>query len=307
MKVPEISIIMATYNRAHLISETLLSISNQTNENWECLIIDDGSKDNTREVLIPLLKKDPRFKYYVRSDQYKKGLPGCRNYGLELAKGEYIVFLDDDDIAHPQLLELVLKEILQYDVAYCRYFRSIFRREFEYDFDYNMGYGITHHDQNLLEKMITNEIPFNSCQVLWKKDSFKNNCFNEDLMYAEEWELYSRILSNNPRGITIQKKLLFARKHENSNTGEYMSNDPVRINSMKSAVKLVTEHLKNKNLLSDQLLKYFIQTAFNLKDYFLLESILEISDLSKIKILSYKVVYKLHPIIKPIFKLKAKL
>ena len=285
----------------------LSSISNQTYANWECLIIDDGSKDNTQEVLIPLLKNDPRFKYHLRSTSHKKGLPGCRNYGLELAHGKFIVFLDDDDIVHPQLLELTSREIIQCDVGYCRYLRKIFRGVIEYDFNYNTSYKINHEGQRILEKMITNEVPFNSCQVLWKKECFENDRFNEDLMYAEEWELYSRILSNDLKGVTIQKILLFARKHENSNTGEYMSNDPVRRNSMKNALKLVAEHLKKKNLLSDQLLKYFIQTAFKLKDYFLLESILEISDLSKIKILSYKVVYKLHPIIKPIFKLKAKL
>ena len=93
----KVSIIMATYNRAQFIMETLNSIKNQTYKNWECLIIDDGGSDNTEDVIAPLLKKDTRFKFLKRTDKYLKGLPGCRNYGLDVAQGDYIIFFDDDD------------------------------------------------------------------------------------------------------------------------------------------------------------------------------------------------------------------
>src|SRR5258705_6384267 len=104
--IPKVTIIMATYNRSHFILETLSSIQNQTYSEWECLIIDDGGTDNTLEIITPVLDTDLRFKFVKRPDQYKKGLPGCRNYGLDLAKGDYIIFFDDDDIVHPQNLEL---------------------------------------------------------------------------------------------------------------------------------------------------------------------------------------------------------
>src|SRR5680860_884854 len=96
-KKTQVSIIMATYNRSHFIGETLDSILNQAFENWECLIIDDGSTDNTKEFLRPYVLKDSRFEYYERTKDHKKGLPGCRNQGLEIAKGDYIIFFDDDD------------------------------------------------------------------------------------------------------------------------------------------------------------------------------------------------------------------
>jgi glycosyltransferase involved in cell wall biosynthesis len=117
---------MATYNRAHFIEETLCSIQNQSFSNWECLIIDDGSKDKTVEVLKPYLDKDDRFQYIKRSSKYKKGLPGCRNMGLDLAEGDYIIFFDDDDIVHPQLLELCIKEFKERNIDYCRYERRVF-------------------------------------------------------------------------------------------------------------------------------------------------------------------------------------
>ena len=87
-----ISIIMATYNRAHFIKESLDSILNQSYENWECIIIDDGGMDNTAEVIDPILEGDSRFKFFQREKKYIKGLPGCRNMGLDLSVGDYIVF-----------------------------------------------------------------------------------------------------------------------------------------------------------------------------------------------------------------------
>ena len=70
---PKVSIIMATYNRAHFIVETLLSIQNQVFKDWECIIIDDGSTDNTYEIVKPILDIDTRFKFFNRENSYKKG------------------------------------------------------------------------------------------------------------------------------------------------------------------------------------------------------------------------------------------
>ena len=66
---PLVSIIIPTYNRAHLIGETLDSVLAQTYQNWECIIVDDGSSDNTDEVIGAYVEKDSRFKYYHRSDK----------------------------------------------------------------------------------------------------------------------------------------------------------------------------------------------------------------------------------------------
>ena len=116
---------MATYNRAQYIVESIKSIQDQTLEDWECIIVDDGGTDNTEEVLESLLNKDKRFKYLKRTSKYQKGLPGSRNYGLDEAKGDYIIFFDDDDIAHPQNLEICVHELSNKDISFCRYIRKI--------------------------------------------------------------------------------------------------------------------------------------------------------------------------------------
>ena len=84
---PIVTIIMATFNRAHFISETLNSIVNQTYENWECIIVDEGSIDNTEGIMKELCEKDSRFSYYKKDlSKYNKGLSGTRNYGLDIAE-----------------------------------------------------------------------------------------------------------------------------------------------------------------------------------------------------------------------------
>ena len=81
MDNPLVSIIIPTYNRAHLISKSLSSISNQSFQNWECLIIDDGSKDDPAKIT-EWCTRDSRIVYLQRTGDNKKGLPSCSN-GME--------------------------------------------------------------------------------------------------------------------------------------------------------------------------------------------------------------------------------
>lgn len=104
---PKVSIIMATWNRAHLISRAIESILMQTFSDWNLLIIDDGSTDATVKVVKEYMEKDQRISYYY---QEHKGYAYAINSGCKMAKGELIAFADDDDISLPQRLELEVKE-----------------------------------------------------------------------------------------------------------------------------------------------------------------------------------------------------
>jgi len=100
-----VSVIIPTFNRADLIEYSIISVLNQTYQNFEIIIIDDGSTDNTREVVHSI--KDKRIKYIY----YKHvGLPAsARNKGIMIARGEFIAFLDSDDIWLPKKLEMQIK------------------------------------------------------------------------------------------------------------------------------------------------------------------------------------------------------
>ena len=288
---PIVTIIMATYNRAPFILEALQSIQKQSFIDWECLIIDDGGNDNTQEVIAPILEWDKRFYFYKRIEVYQKGLPGCRNYGLDLAKGDYVIFFDDDDIVHPQNLELCVLELSRNDVSFCRYLRSVFFDDFDYNFEYSTTYSSFNIDVNDIEKLLKNELPFNSCAVMWKKECFASYRFVEHLMYAEEWELYSRILTTGIKGVSINKCLFYGRKHLQSNTGEFYSFNPIRRASFVNAVLLVIKNLNDKQLFTDSLLRYFLTIAADYKEYNLFGQIINNIELSLFDKLKWQLFY----------------
>jgi glycosyltransferase involved in cell wall biosynthesis len=301
-----VTIIMATYNRAHFIVETLHSIQKQTFGAWECLIIDDGGTDNTHEVIAPILEKDTRFQFLKRPDTYLKGLPGCRNYGLDLARGDYIIFFDDDDIVHTENLKISLTVLQNEKVAFCHYQKQAFEKAVP---NFEFSEAKIKHELNSthLYDIITHQIGLASCTVLWDKKCFKTIRFKETLLYAEEWECYTRILSEGFEGVRIENVLYYNRKHPNSNTGEFFSNNPIRKESNKDAILLVIANLREKQLLTDSILRYFVQMALNYKEYNLFSSLLKEARLSFVEKIKWQLFYIFLPLRLYLYGLKKKL
>src|SRR5690606_28965076 len=90
----------------------------QTYTNWECIVVDDGSTDNTAALLKTYCDKDARFKYVHRPDTHKPGGNGARNYGFELSKGEYIQWFDSDDLMLEDFLQVKMGVILSQKVDF---------------------------------------------------------------------------------------------------------------------------------------------------------------------------------------------
>ena len=118
--MPEVSVIIPVYNMEPFIGACLDSVLNQTFSDFECICINDGSTDNTLDILKAYARKDARIRLI---DQENQGGSAARNIGLNVAKGKWVAFLDNDDLYHPQYLELLLSyaEKYQADVAVCNY------------------------------------------------------------------------------------------------------------------------------------------------------------------------------------------
>lgn len=113
-----ISIIIPTYNREKIIHRALDSILNQSYTNWECIVVDDGSSDNTEKVVMKYNEIDSRFRYIKNTRS--KGAPGARNTGINFSKGDWILLFDSDNFMHPECLErLMLLDYRNYDVITC--------------------------------------------------------------------------------------------------------------------------------------------------------------------------------------------
>lgn len=304
---PKITIIMATYNRAHFIMETLLSIQSQIFKNWECIIVDDGSIDNTRNSLTGILEQDNRFQYFNRPETYQKGLPGCRNFGLDSAKGDFIIFFDDDDIIHPENLQISLESIEKNNSDFCHYQKQPFDVIKPIMTINNSVLFLKTLSKKDLLKVVNQEIGLASCTVLWKKKCFNTIRFNENLMYAEEWECYIRILTDDYLGVIISNVLYFNRKHSLSNTGEFYLNNSIRRESYTEAIRLVVVNLKEKQLLTKSLKRYFITISISFKEFNLFKTILSTLELSTFENLKWKFFKISFPMRMSLYKLKKEL
>ena len=110
---PLISVVIPAYNAGQFLDETLESVLSQTYENWECIIVNDGSTDNTESVAKKWCEKDSRFRL---TNKENGGLSSARNWGIKESKAEYIAFLDHDDVLTPDSLEVRINVLIEQNV-----------------------------------------------------------------------------------------------------------------------------------------------------------------------------------------------
>ncbi|MDZ4149251.1 MAG: glycosyltransferase, partial [Flavobacteriaceae bacterium] len=207
-----VSIIIPTYNRAHLIGETLDSILAQTYPHWECIVVDDGSIDNTDEVVGAYVQKDARFQYYHRPDTHKPGGNGARNFGFELSKGELINWFDDDDVMLPDALQKRISFFKpKVDVVICKLQH--------YDFDKNVILNETNIiADNPIEDYLVGIITYYISGPIWKREFLlkQKMLFDEGLSNLDDWDFNLRMLYQIPVIKYIEEPLIYYRVHAES-------------------------------------------------------------------------------------------
>ena len=221
-----ISIIIPTYNRAAIIGPTLDSIIQQTYENWECIVIDDGSSDYTVELLEFYCEKDERIQFHHRPKGRKKGANACRNYGFELSRGNYVNWFDSDDIMHQDNI-LIQKNALEREACNFSVCQSLVFSE-----DIRKNLRLRHNkiiSDNPLKDYLTLKIVWMTPSALWKRKFLESlkELFDEDLQAAQEWEFHCRVLARCNRYHITEKPLVYLRQHQHSLT--YNKNHDLRI------------------------------------------------------------------------------
>lgn len=242
---PLVSIIIPTYNRAHLIEETLDSIIAQTHTNWECIVVDDGSIDNTTAILANYCKKDSRFQFYNRPSNKMKGASACRNLGIEISRGEFVQFLDSDDILANNKLDEQLKKIHNkaFSIVICKWgiFNhdindTLFKKDLAYYKDFNSSIDLF----NILGKYGL-YIPIHAF-LISKKLIDKSGTWNEKLTINDDGEFFSRILMNAKSIYYTENTCVYYRKNNDESLSSYTN-----IKKLKNLVfswKLIESNLK---------------------------------------------------------------
>lgn len=266
MKQPVVFIFLATYNRKHLIGETLDSIINQTYQNWKCVIIDDNSTDGTEEFLKEnYLEKDDRFSFYKKDlSKYLKGLADTRNMSLDLASElnvEYLQFFDDDDIMHPQKLELQMEPFTfqsNLDMTLCKYRKFHITKTIEFNLIKAEDNSSNIISNDLFMDFYRNKISLNSLGPIWKFQKIKNFRFDKDLVTGEERDFYLRIFLNKEINYyPINKILFWYRKHERTVTsGAYYTKEEYRKSLKKIKNKIIVKILLSNRVSMIQKIKF---------------------------------------------------
>ncbi|MBN1230667.1 MAG: glycosyltransferase family 2 protein [Anaerolineales bacterium] len=205
--MPRVSVVIPTYNRADLILETLDSVFRQSYRDYEIVVVDDGSTDDLKSVLQPYIQNG-RIKYVY---QENAGLPAARNTGIRHSKGEWIAFLDSDDLFTPDKL----KRQIEYLDAHPE---AVFLHSFFSKFD-NQGNDLGVRDTSFYQGLIYPQMLLEwdvlmaSPCVVARRDVFEEaGYFDETLHWAEDLDMWRRVSRIHPFHI-IPEPLAKIRVH----------------------------------------------------------------------------------------------
>lgn len=203
MKTPLVSIIIPTYNRLNVLSETLASIKAQTYTNWEAIVIDDGSSDGTKKYMAEHYNESDSIKFVLRTAYSKiKGASSCRNIGLNRAAGDYVIFLDSDDLlSHTCLQNRVESFNTHPDLNFLVFSGAFFAENIE---DSNRLWNKFTQEDDLL-RFLRGDVVWQTSGPIWKKSFLLDHkhCYDVEAKSSQDWEFHVHILLQTPKYVTV--------------------------------------------------------------------------------------------------------
>ena len=179
---------MPSFNKAKYISESINSVISQTYTNWELIIVDDYSNDDSQEIISSFASKFDSIKTHFNPEN--KGANYCRNLGIESAKGSYIIFLDADDLLAKDCLKNRILKIQNTNFDFCVFTMQVFFKK--------VGDSISTWKPNSkkpLNDFLFHKLPWQTMQPIWKTDFIRSiGGFNQDFERMQDVELHTRAL-----------------------------------------------------------------------------------------------------------------
>lgn len=187
-----LSLIIPTKDRRELLGETLEGLRRQTSADWEAVVVDDGSSDGTAELVEAMSGADDRFRL-ERPWRESRGAPACRNHGLRVSRGQWVVFLDSDDVPGPEMVAgrlafMADRPGLDFGVSGLRVFHAT-----PGDCPYIMNRETGEDD---LERFLRHDYPWQTTGPTWRRASIEGlGGFDESYPMLQDVELHVRALA----------------------------------------------------------------------------------------------------------------
>ncbi|MGL4999930.1 MAG: glycosyltransferase family 2 protein [Cetobacterium sp.] len=265
-----ISVIITTYGRPKYLERAIKSILNGSYKNYEIIVVDDNGIENScskeTESLIKRLNNNK-----INYIQHKKneGANKARNTGIKNSKGEYLSFLDDDDIFYYNKLEEISKVIKKNENIDLIYSGAIFKNEGKKTGKYRFKLS----ENPKVDILKSNYIGSNSFVVLRKKKINEINGFDESLESCQDWDVWIRVIFSGGKIIGINKPLVEYTIHENenritSNREKRMKGHKVLFEKVKIYLEKLTNQDKQNLILHQQKIIAIIEyTSGNIEEY----------------------------------------
>lgn len=238
----KISVIVPCYNQAIFLDDCINSLVSQTYENWECLLVNDGSTDNTEEKALEWQKKDDRIRYIKKKNG---GLSSARNKGIENITGDFVQFLDCDDFLYKEKFE---KSLNQINKSAHTIVITDFQR-FDNDTQTDLPPHCTLKDDYFNQKDIllkwdnTFSIPIHC--AIFSRNIIEKYRFCEDLKAKEDWIFWLQAYSDHPKTYFVKESLVAYRMSSAGMT----NNEFFMYENKTNAIKKLEEIITDKDLL----------------------------------------------------------
>ena len=273
MSTFDFSIIIPCFNQELYLKETLVSVQNQTYQNWECIIVNDGSTDGSDKIISEFCALDPRFRKIIQENQ---GLATSRNNGIRAAKGQFILPLDGDDKIGPEYLELAEKEFRNDPTIKLVY------AEAKFFGTKDQHWALPPYDYTRL--LFVNCI---YCSAIFRRvDYLKTEGYDANMRHGyEDWEFWLQLLNKEDRVVRLDSVQFYYRQRE------------------KSMISFLDEEEKRKEMENYIVRKHIMKYPAFMQQGLSMEVLLDISyrlqELEQLKnSLSYKKGFKLENIIR---------
>ena len=251
----KISIIIPVYNVEKYLERCLDSVLNQSYKNLEIILINDGSTDNSLDICLKYAKKDNRIKLI---NQNNSGISEVRNKGLEAAKGEYIAFVDSDDVIDKDMFKTLYNNLLKYDsdISSCNY--KIFHNKI--NFDKEEYYNKIFTKEESLKDIISNGVLTNFLwNKLFKKELFNNIKFPKNMIY-EDMYVMPKIIEKTTKIVYTNQILYGYFQRENSYVNSF---DEDKNKNYFLVINNVYNDLKKYNFLDKELKNYKVFSIYS--------------------------------------------